>query len=40
MNKAGLSNLCYIFGLKRSGNKPALVERLRDFSSNKDLWEG
>lgn len=40
LNKGQLANLCQIFGLKRSGNKPALVERLHEFSSNRDLWEG
>ena len=40
LNKGQLANLCQIFGLKRSGNKPALVEHLHEFSSNRDLWEG
>ena len=26
--RAGLAKLCYIFGLKRSGNKPLLIDRL------------
>ena len=40
LDKGQLANLCQIFSLKRSGNKSALVERLREFSSNRDLWEG
>jgi len=40
MNKDGLVNLCHIFSLKRSGNKPALSKHLCEFSSNRELWEG
>jgi hypothetical protein len=39
MNKPALVNLCATFGLKRTGNKPELSKRLRDFSRERALWE-
>ena len=39
MNKLALINLCTTFGLKRTGNKPDLSSRLRDFSHQRASWE-
>ena len=38
MNKPALANLCTTFGLKCTGNKLDLLNRLRDYSCQRDLW--
>jgi len=39
MSKPALANLCTTFGLKRTGNKRDLSNRLWDFSHQRALWE-
>jgi hypothetical protein len=38
MKKPALANLCTTFGLKCTGNKSDLSNRLQDFSHQRDLW--